>query len=552
MLSWFGRLRAGISMISRQAVAAIPAACLWSTLASVADAQPLAAAADARVRIGFSNLVMRLDSDEIGFAKAEYRVQILQALRAAGYNAVGAESLVFNRDEGEQADVVLGGTVRELECKAVGAETNCRVGIEWELLDRERDTVVYRLLARHAEVHIERKNDALTAKRLTLGALQELLAHGRFRQLLSQKRDTLPSDDGYLLAGFRACSSQERQLPAQFDEVANATFVVKQADGFGSGFAISPDGLVLTAAHVVGGKSVQLLRHGDSTPIDATVVRMFQRYDVALLALPHPSGQESCVDVQVTPPDPGDDVYAIGSPASQELAFSLTRGIVSGLRLMKGVQLVQTDASLNPGNSGGPLLDRHARVLGVVTHKLAGRAIEGLGFAVQIQEALSGLKLQPESSTSAELLQAAVFPADRHRAATAFVDTPSPVPSLDPEGDRRRADAADLARREEEQQAATPWYVKPMRGAGLSVALTGSLFVVHSWISTNNTAMKRAAWQGYRTENDIGWALLGLGGTAFVVSYPLQPKLAPKVGKAAARRLSIGLGPTTLAARVEL
>jgi hypothetical protein len=98
----------------------------------------VARAEEHEVAIGFSNLVARLDgTDDIGFAKAEYRVYILEALRSAGLNAVGAESLVFSRDESERADLILGGTVRELACRSTGATRACRIGIVWEVLGKE-------------------------------------------------------------------------------------------------------------------------------------------------------------------------------------------------------------------------------------------------------------------------------------------------------------------------------------------------------------------------------------------------------------------------------
>src|SRR5688572_14232939 len=106
------------------------------------------AATSQKVAVGFSNLVARLDDDEIGFAGAAYRVHILEALRGAGFNAVGAESLVFGKDEAERADVVLGGTVKELKCRPLRRRLRCSVGIEWQVLDLERDEVVYRVLAR--------------------------------------------------------------------------------------------------------------------------------------------------------------------------------------------------------------------------------------------------------------------------------------------------------------------------------------------------------------------------------------------------------------------
>lgn len=91
------------------------------------------------------DLVAGLDNDEIGFAKAEYRVHILEAQRRAGFNAVGAESLVFGKDEADRADVVLGGTVTELRCVRLRGQLRGSIGVEWQLLDRERDQVAYRV-----------------------------------------------------------------------------------------------------------------------------------------------------------------------------------------------------------------------------------------------------------------------------------------------------------------------------------------------------------------------------------------------------------------------
>jgi hypothetical protein len=63
----------------------------------------------------------------------------------------------------------------------------------------------------------------------------------------------------------------------------------------------------------------------------------------------------------------------------------VTRGIVSGTRDYRGISVIQTDAAINPGNSGGPLIDRQGRVIGVNTLKLAGDALQSLGFAVSVQ-----------------------------------------------------------------------------------------------------------------------------------------------------------------------
>jgi serine protease Do len=80
----------------------------------------------------------------------------------------------------------------------------------------------------------------------------------------------------------------------------------------------------------------------------------------------------------------GSEVYAIGNPLGL-LAGTVTRGIISAFRTSEdGIRYIQLDASVNPGNSGGPLVDRDGRVLGVTTFKVEGH--EGLNFAVSSTE----------------------------------------------------------------------------------------------------------------------------------------------------------------------
>jgi hypothetical protein len=257
-------------------------------------------------------------------------------------------------------------------------------------------------------------------------------------------------------------------------------------------------------------------------------LRVSHRHDVALVRIAHSEGTPvECLALETTPPVAGDDIYAIGSPASQDLAFSLSRGIVSGLRQSEGVSLIQTDASLSPGNSGGPLLDRRARVVGVVSRKIAGHAVEGLGFGVQVAEALKALALTPGEATSEDLLRSSPAPTPtKTRELGSFDDVADPVRSLDPEGDRRRLEESLQQEREEARSNATPWFVKPMRYGGLAVGLAGGLGAVVTGLRGGRDGITYSEYQDYRTLNDISWAAFVVGGAAFIVSFPLEPSLS--------------------------
>jgi S1-C subfamily serine protease len=159
-----------------------------------------------------------------------------------------------------------------------------------------------------------------------------------------------------------------------------SVFTVKTPDGTGSGWAAWTDGgktYVVTAAHVVAGRAaVRLSRRGGSWP--ARVTARDRTNDLALLAadgtIAPPLWQRAAVQPQ---PSVGETLMLVGSPYGLE--GTVTTGIVSRVTYNK----VQTDAAANPGNSGGPAVDRQGRVVGVL---LAGEG-QGLNFVVPVRRA---------------------------------------------------------------------------------------------------------------------------------------------------------------------
>jgi S1-C subfamily serine protease len=164
-----------------------------------------------------------------------------------------------------------------------------------------------------------------------------------------------------------------------------------EAVGAGSGVAISGDGLIVTSAHVVDGARHGTATFNDGSEVPLTVVGTDPLSDLAVLRAD--DGELSAATLgDATRLRVGQLVVAIGNP--QGFASSLTAGVVSGLgrslpvgarggprRIVENV--IQTDAALNPGNSGGALVDGHGRVVGINT-ALAGI---GLGLAVPINDA---------------------------------------------------------------------------------------------------------------------------------------------------------------------
>lgn len=165
-----------------------------------------------------------------------------------------------------------------------------------------------------------------------------------------------------------------------------------QAASSGSGFILSSDGYILTNYHVVqDASSVQVTTYGGDT-FQAQVIGGDADYDIAVLKV-SASGLQRAVLGNSDTLNVGDRILAIGNPLG-ELTFSLSGGMVSIVNRAINVSgtpfhMIQTDTSINLGNSGGPLLNTSGEVVGIVSAKYSssnGKIVEGIGFAIPIND----------------------------------------------------------------------------------------------------------------------------------------------------------------------
>ena len=150
----------------------------------------------------------------------------------------------------------------------------------------------------------------------------------------------------------------------------------------GSGVIIRSGGDILTNAHVVDGMDNIVVVLHDGSAYNGRVRFIDHESDLAVVRIDRlglPIVTFAQADVMV-----GDTVIAIGTPLSFSLRNSATKGIISGLDrgVSGGYALIQTDASINAGNSGGPLVNLNGEVVGINSSKFAGFGIEGIGFSI--------------------------------------------------------------------------------------------------------------------------------------------------------------------------
>jgi S1-C subfamily serine protease len=185
--------------------------------------------------------------------------------------------------------------------------------------------------------------------------------------------------------------------PAEEDE--------EEENGLGTGVVINTDGMILTSLHVVTNATEIELTFADGTESGALIVAAQPENDIAVLQpyklpqvlIPAVLGNPHAMNV-------GDEAYAVGHPFG--LYRTMSSGVISGFERTFRIQnsdqrlegLIQIDAAVNPGNSGGPLLNRYGQVVGIVTG-LANPTDEtffvGIGFAVPIDVAGGAAGLPP-------------------------------------------------------------------------------------------------------------------------------------------------------------
>ena len=175
--------------------------------------------------------------------------------------------------------------------------------------------------------------------------------------------------------------------------------------GLGSGVVVDSFGNILTSLHVVDGASVIMVTFADGTQSEAAIVSemperdiaVLQAYDTPLSVVPAVLGNPNSMRV-------GDEAFVVGNPFG--LYSSMSSGVISGFDRvfqMEGTGLeipgmIQIDAAVNPGNSGGPLLNRNGHVIGIVTgiiNPTDESFFVGIGFAVPITVAVGGMGSPP-------------------------------------------------------------------------------------------------------------------------------------------------------------
>ncbi len=226
---------------------------------------------------------------------------------------------------------------------------------------------------------------------------QEAIANSFFDMIADSAFKNVFSDKEKLSAAkMDVLKIKPTSFVTDMKSALSATVTITADGSFGSGCVISNDGYILTSYHVVSETEDSLIKviNNKGDTLVCKVERTSKKADLAILKVektfPYSFKLDENSEFEVA-----DEVIAIGTPAFMELSQTVSKGIISGLRnSTDGIKLIQTDVSVSPGNSGGPLIRRPATFLGVVNSKISGNRVEGLGFCTPVSDVIEFLKLK--------------------------------------------------------------------------------------------------------------------------------------------------------------
>ncbi|HEX5400431.1 MAG TPA: serine protease, partial [Verrucomicrobiae bacterium] len=325
----------------------------------------------------------------------EFNHEASQTLRDCGFTVLDGETGLLAEDDSYKVRYQLGATIQSMTLDAydflAGDFSEATVVAEWRLKDTSSRQIVFTNTSYGFAKENGFSTGVLTAafgdalkKMVAASDLADLIAtNGTF--YVTATDAVRPVAAGVPIRIKVPHYVPSRSLPEDLDTVNRGIVTVEAGKTVGCGVIVSPDGYVLTAAHLLSGKTQVVVRFRAGLQLNAVVVRIDREQDLALLKLPGTS--YPAVELNLTAPaSVGSVVYVIGPPLNGNPEFTIGKGVISAYREGSDgqAQLIQTDATSNSGNSGGPMLDQSGRVIGIMSQSVVIPDCDGGSFGVPL------------------------------------------------------------------------------------------------------------------------------------------------------------------------
>ncbi len=331
------------------------------------------------------------------FQRAAYSI-----LDRYGYKGADASAKKFAMQRNDNVDLSLAAEIIDIRLAHCGRGTASNLNgysqnstylkVKWEVFDNLAREVIYTTETEGSDRFLRqppRKSGATASMELAFQqTIEHLMSDQAFFDLVFSNQSARSQRNVTHLDVPLAIGNNRSTFSHKIQKIKAATATIRTASGHGSGFVISKLGHVMTNQHVIGNnQEVIVIINGVERFAD--VLHADSRRDVALLQIRDRS-EYLPVEIHQTRANLGEPLYVIGTPLDESLDFSISRGIVSSTRDLQGQPFYQTDAAVNPGNSGGPVFNDAGNVIGVTVSGYFTRdgGSRNINYIIPIQDAL--------------------------------------------------------------------------------------------------------------------------------------------------------------------
>ena len=340
---------------------------------------------------------LSVDSDEFTEAFKE-------ELEKFSFRTVGDTLALFEDPSSWKAEILVAGLVKELKANVCypmagfgnfsSSKGEAFIKVDWQIYSKLDRSVVHSVATEGAFKSTD--SSAGGAEEIVLNAFTQaarnLLADGKFREIVVKGGESVRETVFKTAGGVVVTPGKAAKLAEKPDGWKDGVVTVYAGRGHGSGFVIG-ENLVLTNHHVVGESKKVSVKFGSGFEVQGEVIAYNSGRDVAALRIQASLPKYFSIERDI--PAVGTEVFAVGSPLSDQFSSSVTRGIVSAHREDGGRRLLQSDVSVRPGNSGGPLVNKSGSVVGItVSGVQINGAGQGINFFIPISDALDSMGIK--------------------------------------------------------------------------------------------------------------------------------------------------------------
>jgi len=267
-------------------------------------------------------------------------------------------------------------------------ETYCEMSVKWKLVNRN-DNIKFETITTGISTKYEKGGTAAFYDAFE-NSFYSFLYNTEIYDIVGQVDELKNETTDFSLIQI---SKPEIINDKIINTATKSIVTIDNKHSHGSGCIISKDGYIITNYHVVNGLDKVNVNFKNGFSLEGKVIRYNEDYDLALIKVsgkgfsPIRISEEKEINI-------GADVYAIGTPADKSLGQTVTKGIISGERKILDKKYIQTDVSINPGSSGGGLINKQGYLVGIVNAKLVGKSVEGIGFAIPANTIFEKLQIK--------------------------------------------------------------------------------------------------------------------------------------------------------------